>query len=120
MAKILIVDDSRTSRRILRTLMEENGYTVVGEAANGKEGYDMCKDLEPDVVTMDITMPIMDGLESLRLIKQYRKGIIVIMVTAAGQQNKVMEAIKSGAADFITKPFEPDRVVKTVFNLINK
>ena len=109
MANILIVDDSRTSRKILRRILEEAEHTVVGEAVNGEEGYLKYQELKPDVVTLDITMPRMDGLEALRLIKKYDAN--AIMITAAGQKEKMILAIKSGAADFISKPYEPNDVL---------
>jgi len=110
MANILIVDDSRTSRKILRGLLEANGYVVVGEAKNGQEGYDMYAQYKPDLVTMDITMPVMSGVDSLKKIK-------VVMVSAAGQQHNMLEAVQSGAAEFIAKPFDVEtikNVLKTV------
>ena len=114
MAKILIVDDSRTSRKILRGLLEESGHEVVGEAENGQEGVDKYKEFNPDITTLDITMPVMDGLEALTKIKEYDKNAKVIMVTAAGQQNKMVEAIKSGASEFVTKPFEKENILKII------
>ena len=114
MAKILIVDDSRTSRKILRGLLEESGHEVVGEAENGQEGVDKYKEFKPDITTLDITMPIMDGLEALTKIKEYDKNAKVIMVTAAGQQNKMVEAIKNGASEFVTKPFEKENILKII------
>ena len=110
-ATVLIVDDSRTSRRILRNLIESNGYTVVGEAENGEIGFLRYKELKPDIVTMDITMPQMDGIESLSLIKHENPDAKVIMVTAAGQKEKMVEALKRGADDFITKPFEENEIL---------
>lgn len=118
MAKILIVDDSRTSRRILRNLLVEEGYEVV-EAENGEDGIQKYKEETPDLVTMDITMPVMDGLEALKEIKEYDSGAKVIMVTAAGQESKVMEAVKLGAAEFVTKPFEKEKIVNTVSKVVN-
>lgn len=117
MAGILIVDDSRTSRRVLITILEANGYEVVGEAANGKEGYDKFKELSPDIVTMDVTMPVMDGITALKMIMQDSPDAKVIMVTAAGQKSKMVEAIKSGAAEFIQKPFEPDQIISILDNI---
>ncbi len=114
MAKILIVDDSRTSRKILRGLLEESGHEVVGEAENGQEGVDKYKEFNPDITTLDITMPVMDGLEALTKIKEYDKNAKVIMVTAAGQQNKMVEAIKNGASEFVTKPFEKENILKII------
>lgn len=117
MAKILIVDDSKTSRRILKGMLDECGHEVIAEAENGEEGYLKYKEIHPDIVTMDITMPKMDGLECLKVIKHYDADAKVIMVTAAGQKDKIMEAIKNGAAEFITKPFEKADIAKALDNV---
>jgi two-component system chemotaxis response regulator CheY len=114
MATVLIVDDSRTSRKILRNCLEKDNFTVVGEAGNGEEGYLKYKELKPDIVTMDITMPIMDGIESLSLIKKENKDAKVVMITAAGQKEKMVEAIKRGAEEFIMKPFDETEVLETL------
>ena len=114
MAKILIVDDSRTSRKILRKILEDKGYTIVGEAVNGEEGYLKYQELQPDLVTLDITMPKMDGLESLRLIRKYDENAKAVMITAAGQKEKMLLAMKSGAADFIAKPYEGSDGVRVI------
>lgn len=116
MATVLIVDDSRTSRKILKNLLEENGFTVVGDAENGEIGYLKYKELRPDIVTMDITMPSMDGIESLSLIKRENADAKVVMITAAGQKEKMVEALKRGADEFITKPFDQ----KEIINILNK
>ncbi len=108
MAKILVVDDSRTSRKILRGLLESAGHEVVGEATNGLEGYDMYSNLKPDIVTLDITMPVLDGIEALKKIKGDFPDAKVVMVTAAGQKSKMVEAVQNGASEFVSKPFEPD------------
>lgn len=118
MARILIVDDSRTSRRFLRGILEEAGHEIIGEAVNGDEGYIKYKELKPDVVTMDITMPVTDGIQALQLIRHLDKEAHVVMVTAAGQKEKMMQAIKAGADEFITKPFEPDEVVGVIGRII--
>ncbi|MBO4337196.1 MAG: response regulator, partial [Lachnospiraceae bacterium] len=97
MAKILMVDDSRTSRKLLRTILEEAGHEVVGEAKDGQDGVKQFQALKPDVVTMDITMPVLDGVEALKMIKALDKDSKVVMVTAAGQKPKIMECIKAGA-----------------------
>ncbi|MBE5883603.1 MAG: response regulator [Lachnospiraceae bacterium] len=117
MAKILIVDDSRTSRNILTNILENAGHEVIGVAANGEEGYLKYKELKPDVVTMDITMPVMDGLEALRLIKR-DEDAKVVMITAAGQKEKMIDALKHGATEFITKPFEDTEVIKVINNIV--
>ena len=114
MSKILIVDDSRTSRKILRGLLEESGHEVGAEAENGQEGVDKYKEFNPDITTLDITMPVMDGLEALSKIKEFDRNAKVIMVTAAGQQNKMVEAIKNGASEFVTKPFEKENILKII------
>lgn len=116
MANILIVDDSRTSRRILRNILEEDGHVVVGEATNGQEGFEQYMALKPDLVTMDITMPVMTGVESLKKIMEADSSAKVVMVSAAGQQHNMLEAVQNGAADFISKPFDVD----TIKNMVKK
>lgn len=110
MATILIVDDSRTSRKMLRNLLEQSGHTVVDEATNGEEGILKYKQYHPDIVTMDITMPVLDGIEALRIIMEEDSSAKVVMVTAAGQKNKMVEAVRLGAAEFIAKPFEAGQI----------
>lgn len=114
MAKILIVDDSRTSRRLLRGLLEEIGHEIIGEAVNGLDGIEKYKELKPDIVTMDITMPEMDGISALEKIRTEDKSAKVIMISAAGQKNKIIEAVKLGASDFIQKPFERELIINTI------
>ena len=117
MANIMIVDDSRTSRKILKQILEDSGHTVVGEAVDGEEGYMKYKELKPDLVTLDITMPKLDGLEALQLIKKCNENAKVVMITAAGQKEKMIQAIKYGAAEFIAKPYDEEDV-KQVINKI--
>jgi len=118
MAKILLVDDSKTSRKILRTILEENGHEIIGEAVNGEEGVEKFKELKPDLTTMDITMPIMDGLEALKHIIEYDKKAKVVMVTAAGQKSKMVDAIKFGASEFISKPFETPQIIDIIKKML--
>ena len=120
MAKILIVDDSKTSRRFLRNMLEEAGHQIVGEAVNGQEGIDKYKQLKPDLVTMDITMPVLDGIEAVGEIMEYDADAKVIMVTAAGQKTNMVEALKRGAADFIQKPFESEVILKVVGKVLEE
>ena len=120
MSRILVVDDSRTSRKILRTILEDAGHEVIGEAMDGQDGVNKFKELRPDLVTLDITMPVMDGLEPLKCIREVDGNAKVIMVTAAGQQNKMIDAIKLGASEFVTKPFEPDEIIKMVNKLVKQ
>ena len=117
MANIMIVDDSRTSRKILKQILEDSGHTVVGEAVDGEEGYLKYKELKPDLVTLDITMPKLDGLEALQLIKKCNENAKVVMITAAGQKEKMSHALKYGAAEFIAKPYDAEDV-KQVINKI--
>ena len=112
--KIMIVDDSSLIRKMLRQLLEKNGYAVVAEAVNGQEAVDIYPDVKPDLVTLDITMPVLDGVEALKKIKGIDKDAKAIMVTAAGQQDRVVDAIKNGAAAFVTKPFDENDLLKNL------
>lgn len=117
MAKILIVDDSRTSRKMLRGILETEGHEIIDEALNGQEGVQKYQALKPDLVTMDITMPVVDGVEALKMIKALDSAAKVIMVTAAGQKNKMIDCIKAGADEFLTKPFDQQEIVNIVSKL---
>lgn len=117
--KVLVVDDAAFMRIKLKDILEKNGYEVVGEAANGIEAVDRYKELNPDVVTLDITMPEMDGIEALTEIKAFDANATVLMCSAMGQQSMVMEAIRAGAQDFIVKPFDTERVIKALDKAVN-
>lgn len=112
MKRVLIVDDAAFMRMSIKVMLEKNGYTVVGEAENGAEGVRKYKVLKPDIVTMDITMPEMTGLEALREIREFDSNANVIMVTAMGQELMVREAIENGAKSFIVKPFTEEYIVQ--------
>lgn len=112
--KILIVDDAVFMRMKLKDILEKNGYTVVAEAENGRDAFEKYQATMPDLVTMDITMPEVDGLEALKMIKAFDASAKVVMCSAMGQQGMVMDAIRAGALDFIVKPFDTDRVIKAV------
>lgn len=111
---VLVIDDSKMSRKMLRAILEEEGYAVIAEAANGVEGVDAYKQFHPDVVTMDITMPKMDGITAVKTIREYDSSAKIVMITAAGQQQKIIEALKLGASRFITKPYEQSEVRETM------
>lgn len=118
MANILIVDDSRTSRRMLRAVLEGLGHTIIGEAVNGEDGFVKYKELHPDLVTLDITMPVLDGIEALQLIKKADPEANAVMITAAGQRDKMIQAVKYGAAEFIVKPYEKEEVEKVLNKIL--
>ncbi|WP_027108648.1 response regulator [Lacticigenium naphthae] len=112
--KVLVVDDAAFMRIKLKDILNKNGYEVVAEAANGEEAIEQFKSSQPDLVTMDITMPEMDGIEALKAIKQIDGSATVVMCSAMGQQSMVMDAIRAGASDFIVKPFDTERVIKAL------
>lgn len=117
MLKIMVVDDSRVFRKMLKAVFLENGHEVIGEAGNGQEALELLKTCTPDVITLDITMPVMDGLEALKQIIADYPDQKVVMVSAAGQKDKVLSAIKIGAVDFIQKPFDPDDIAALLTKL---
>lgn len=114
MKKILIVDDMVFMRLALKGMIEKDGFEVVGEAENGAEAVEKYKVLAPDIVTMDITMPVMTGLEALKAIMAYNPQAKVVMVSAMGQERFVKEAIVNGARYFVVKPFKQDQVLETL------
>ncbi|KOA21057.1 chemotaxis protein CheY [Clostridium homopropionicum DSM 5847] len=114
MARVLIVDDAAFMRMMIKDILEKNGYQVVGEASNGLKAVEIYKAEKPDVVTMDITMPDMDGIEAVKAIKAFDSAARIIMCSAMGQQTMVMDAIRSGARDFIVKPFQAERVLEAI------
>ena len=121
MAKnILIVDDAAFMRMMLKDILTKNGYNVVGEAENGKVALSKYAELKPDLVTMDITMPEMDGIAALKELKKTDANAKVVMCSAMGQQAMVIDAIQSGARDFIVKPFQPDRVMDAVRKVLGQ
>ncbi|WP_336296594.1 response regulator [Bacillus pinisoli] len=117
MAKVLITDDAAFMRMQLRDMVTKAGHEVVGEAENGLKAVEQYKQLKPDLVTMDITMPIMDGVQAVREIKAFDPTATIIMCSAMGQQAMVVDAIQAGAKDFIVKPFTPDRIADALKKL---
>mgnify|MGYP000867841801 FL=1 len=112
--RILIVDDAAFMRMMIRDILTKNGYEVVGEAQDGIQAIERYKELHPDLVTMDITMPEMDGITALKEIRKMDANAKVIMCSAMGQQAMVIDAIQAGAKDFIVKPFQADRVIEAI------
>lgn len=114
MKKVMIVDDTAFMRLALKTMLEKNGYEVVAEAVNGADAIKKYREHAPDIVTMDITMPEMTGIEALKVILQNNPQAKVVMISAMGQESFVKEAIVSGAKYFVVKPFKEDKVIETV------
>lgn len=112
--RVLICDDAMFMRMMLKDILSKNGYEVCGEAENGREAIDKYIELRPDLVLLDITMPEMDGLTALKEIKHIDPQAVVVVCSAMGQQNMVIEAIQNGALDFIVKPFQQNRVIESL------
>ncbi|MBU1862721.1 MAG: response regulator [Candidatus Omnitrophica bacterium] len=112
--RVLVCDDAPVIRLMLKDILQDSGYTVVGEAKNGIEAMQKFKELKPDIVTMDIIMPEKDGIDALVGILREDNEAKVVMVTAIDQRDSLMKAIRAGATDYIVKPFEDERVVLAV------
>ncbi|MBS4193994.1 response regulator [Lederbergia citri] len=112
--RILIVDDAAFMRMMIKDILVKNGFEVVGEAVDGAQAVEKYNELKPDLVTMDITMPEMDGITALKEIKANDPAAKIIMCSAMGQQAMVIDAIQAGAKDFIVKPFQADRVIEAI------
>ncbi|MEK7776044.1 MAG: response regulator [Planctomycetota bacterium] len=117
MKKILVVDDAKVVRMVVSQILKRNGYQVIGEAANGREAFEKYKALKPDAVTMDITMPEVDGIQGLKDIIAYDNKAKVIMISALDQRDALAEAIRHGAADYVVKPFEDDRMISALHEI---
>lgn len=114
MAKILMADDAAFMRKVIKDTLSKNGFTDLYEAVDGADAVEKYNEINPDLVILDITMPNMDGLEALKAIRAKNANANVVMCSAMGQEAMVIDAIQSGAKDFIVKPFKPDRIMKTV------
>ncbi len=114
MARVLVVDDAVFMRKMVSDALSKGGHEIIGEAANGQEAVQQYQTLKPEVTTLDITMPEMDGISALKAILEVDPGARVIMCSALGQESKVLESIKAGARDFVVKPFQPDRVLEAI------
>ena len=120
MAKILTVDDAAFMRKVIKDTLSKAGYTDLHEAVDGADAVEKYNSLKPDLVLMDITMPNMDGLEALKAIRASDGSANVVMCSAMGQETMVIDAIRSGAKDFIVKPFKGERVLKTVTSIVGE
>lgn len=120
MPTVLVVDDTLFMRVAISNMFSEWGYEVVGNAVNGKEAVAMYKALQPDLVTMDVTMPVMTGIAAVKEIIPEFPNAKIIMITALGQQKLILEAIENGAKDFITKPFEPEKLKAAADQLVGQ
>lgn len=118
MAKILLVDDAAFMRKVIKDTLTKSGYTDLYEAVDGLDALEKYDEVKPDLVIMDITMPNMDGLEALKSIRGKDPNANVVMCSAMGQETMVIDAVRSGAKDFIVKPFKADRVLKTVTSIV--
>jgi two-component system chemotaxis response regulator CheY len=116
--RILIADDALFMRNMIKEVFSGDDFEVVGEATNGVEAVEKYKELEPDVTTMDIVMPQKSGIEAVREIVEINKEAKIVMCSALGQESLVMEAIEAGAADFIVKPFKPEKVIEIVKKVV--
>ncbi|MHB8073920.1 response regulator [Desulfosporosinus fructosivorans] len=115
--QILVVDDSLFMRKVVRSVLERGGHQVIGEASNGQDAISQYRDLKPELVIMDITMPVLGGMESLKEILRYAPDAKVLMCSAMGQESMVKECIRYGAKGFIIKPFKADLLLKEITNI---
>lgn len=120
MARVLVVDDSIFMRKMIRGILEKEGHNVIGEAHNGLKGFEMYKQLKPDITTMDITMEKMDGLASLKLIQSIDPNAKVVMCSAMGQQKLLIKALNLGAKDFVVKPFSSKKLNEIINNVLEE
>ncbi|NLC54172.1 MAG: response regulator [Firmicutes bacterium] len=116
--RVLVVDDAAFMRMMIKDILKKGGFEVIGEAEDGVKAVEKFKELKPDLVTMDITMPEMDGITAVKEIKKIDENALIIMCSAMGQQAMVIDAIQAGAKDFVVKPFQPDRVLEAVRKVI--
>jgi two-component system chemotaxis response regulator CheY len=116
--RVLIVDDADFMRMMIKDILIKNGYEIAGEATDGNSALQKYKEINPDLVTMDITMPEMDGVDTVKAIIEYDPDAKIIMVSAIGQQAIVIDAIQAGAKDFIVKPFMPERVLEAITKVL--
>ena len=116
--RILVVDDALFMRKMMSDILIKAGFEIVGEGSNGEEALELYRKFQPDLVTMDITMPDVNGIQGVKMIVSEFPDAKVIMCSAMGQETMVVESIKAGAKDFIVKPFQPDKIVQKIKELL--
>lgn len=119
MHTVLVVDDTLFIRETIKRMVAGQGFEVIGEADNGEEAIRQYKKLNPDVVTMDITMPIKNGLEATKEIVAYDAEAKVVVITAVDQQKNVVKALQNGAKDFMTKPFDQEKLLHVLYKQVD-
>ncbi|KPV44346.1 response regulator [Alicyclobacillus ferrooxydans] len=119
MARILVTDDAAFMRMMLKNILTSGGHEIVAEAENGEQAVEQYGTHAPDIVTMDITMPVMDGIQAVRAIRAKDPNAKILMCSAMGQQNMVMDAVKAGAKGFIVKPFDSTKILNEITRLLN-
>jgi two-component system chemotaxis response regulator CheY len=117
--RVMAVDDSPMIRKLIRKYLQPEGFTVVGEAKNGKEAIELYPNLKPDIITMDVTMPIMDGLQAARIIKEINVEQKILMLSAMGDDSIIAEAATYGVDHFCMKPFKSQQIIQEVLNTFN-
>lgn len=120
MKTVLVVDDAVFMRTTIKRMLEDQSFNVIGEASNGAEAVEMYRNLLPDVVTMDVTMPGMTGIVAVEAIISEDPNAKIVMVTALGQQKLIVDAIERGAKDFVTKPFNPEQIIQVLTNVTDE
>lgn len=116
--KALIVDDDNTTRKIITQILRSDGYKIVGEAVDGEMAVEMYKEIDPDIVTMDMNMPKMDGFEALKQIKQFDVQAVVVMLTSVSNKENILKIIETGAKNYILKPIQRDNVLKSIKKIL--
>jgi two-component system chemotaxis response regulator CheY len=117
MLNILVVDDSLIIRKNIKKYITNLGHSIAGEAKNGTQAIELCRELNPDLITMDITMPDMDGITALKQIREFDKEVNIIMVTSHGQEEMVVSSLKAGAQSYLLKPINEEKLAKTIGNI---
>lgn len=117
MTRILITDDAAFMRTMIKSVLVKEGYDIAGEASNGNECVQLYQELKPDLAIVDITMPQKDGIAAVKEIIEIDPNAKIVMCSALGHQNKIIEALEAGARDFIVKPFEPQRIIEAIKRL---